>query len=247
MAGQTLRRRRVGFVLSVLLLLIAGLLAETQQRTPQPSTLSTTPAADVLADTSTARLLAANELERLSVKGRAPKTGYKRSEFGDGWARVEGCDMRNIILGRYMIDAQKDDDGCVVFSGILQDPYTAKSINFIRGAETSDDVQIDHVVALSDAWQKGAQQLTYEQRVQFANDPLNLLPVDGRTNQDKGDSDAASWLPPNKAFRCQYVARQIAVKVKYGLWVTEAEKGAMIRVLKGCGEQVLPVESQPNP
>jgi hypothetical protein len=103
-------------------------------------------------------------------------------------------------------------------------------------------VQIDHVVALSDAWQKGAQAIEFSDRVVFANDPLNLLAVDGPANQKKGDSDAASWLPSNRQFRCQYVARQIAVKQKYSLWVTEAEKAAMKRVLNGCGEQRLPVE-----
>ena len=201
------------------------------------------PVSDVLSEKIENQPLARIVLEQLTVKGRAPKTGYARSEFGDGWARVDGCDMRNIMLGRYLTDKKTDEAGCIVYSGVLADVYTAKTITFVRGAETSDDVQIDHVVALSDAWQKGAQQLPFEQREQFANDPLNLIPVDGDTNQKKGDSDAASWLPPNKDFRCQYVARQIAVKSKYHLWVTEAEKVAMLRVLNGCGEQVLPVES----
>jgi hypothetical protein len=123
---------------------------------------------------------------------------------------------------------------CKVLSGTLHDPYTGKIIAFSRGADTSDDVQIDHVVALSDSWQKGAKALTFSRRVALANDPLELLAVDGRANQDKMDSDAASWLPPNKAFRCQYVARQIAVKLKYSLWVTSAEMSAMRNVLAQC-------------
>jgi hypothetical protein len=97
------------------------------------------------------------------------------------------------------------------------------------------------VVALSDAWQKGAQQLTVEQRYQLANDPLNLLAVDGQANNNKSDADAATWLPPNKNYRCQYIARQIAVKQKYTLWVTTAEHDAMLRVLQGCPDQVLPI------
>jgi len=96
------------------------------------------------------------------------------------------------------------------------------------------------VVALSNAWQTGAQQLTRQKRIELANDPLELLAVDGPTNQAKGDGDAATWLPPNKAFRCQYVARQIAVKVKYTLWVTSAEKQAMQRVLSDCANQRVP-------
>jgi hypothetical protein len=122
----------------------------------------------------------------------------------------------------------------VVLSGILNDPYTATLVNFLRGNSTSTAVQIDHVVALSDAWQKGAQQLSPAQRQSFANDPLNLLAVDGTANQQKSDGDAATWLPPNKTFRCEYVARQIAVKSSYSLWVTQAEHDAMARVLGDC-------------
>jgi hypothetical protein len=130
---------------------------------------------------------------------------------------------------------------CKVMNGTLNDPYTGKTIQFTRGADTSDDIQIDHVVALSNAWQTGAQQLTPEQRVALANDSLELLAVDGPANQQKGGGDAATWLPTNKAFRCQYVARQIAVKQKYSLWVTAAEKEAMQRVLTACPAQTLPV------
>jgi hypothetical protein len=110
----------------------------------------------------------------------------------------------------------------------------------MRGPDSSK-VQIDHVVALSDAWQKGAQQLTSEQRYQLANDPLELLAVDGQANTQKSDGDAATWLPPNKPYRCAYVARQVAVKQKYQLWITAAEHDAMQRVLSSCPSQLLPV------
>lgn len=180
---------------------------------------------------------AAQALEQLAVKGRAPKTGYERSEFGSGWATINGCDTRNIILYRDLDNPVLNDE-CQVLSGTLHDPYTGQTINFQRGGES--EVEIDHVVALSDAWQKGAQQLSRDQRVKLANDPLELLAVDGPANQEKGDGDAATWLPSNKAFRCEYVARQIAVKQKYSLWVTEAEKAAMLRVLGACPEQRLP-------
>ncbi|WP_235047119.1 HNH endonuclease family protein, partial [Arthrobacter nitrophenolicus] len=134
---------------------------------------------------------------------------------------------------------------CKVKSGMLDDPYTGRSISFLRGQATSSAVQIDHVVALSDAWQKGAQQLTTEQRTAFANDPLNLQATDGPTNQKKGDGDAATWLPPNKGFRCEYVARQISVKATYGLWVTQAEHDAMARILADCSGQLAPTNAQP--
>jgi hypothetical protein len=127
-------------------------------------------------------------------------------------------------------------------SGTLNDPYTGSVVAFTRGETTSQAVQIDHVVALSNAWQTGAQTLTHEQRVAFANDPLELLAVDGEANQQKSDGDAATWLPANKTYRCQYVSRQIAIKAKYQLWVTAAEKEAMLRVLQECPGQRLPVQ-----
>jgi len=179
-------------------------------------------------------------LQTLEIKGRAPKTGYTRDAFSDGWDTVGTCDVRNLILARDMTDVTYVSPTCKVSSGILADPYTAKTINFVRGFETSDDVQIDHVVALSDAWQKGAQQLDYGARHAFANDPLELLAVDGDANQQKGDGDAATWLPANKAYRCAYVARQIAVKKKYSLWVTRSEYDAMAKILSTCPEQKLP-------
>ena len=177
---------------------------------------------------------AVNELENLEVKGRAPKTGYERKQFGEGWGKIDGCGTREVILSRDMTNVVMSDEKCQVLSGTLADPYTGETIQFKRGATTSQKVQIDHVVALSDAWQKGAQQISTDQRQSLANDPMNLLAVDGPANQQKSDGDAATWLPPSKAFRCQYVARQIAVKRKYHLWVTEAEKDAMGRVLGSC-------------
>ena len=186
---------------------------------------------------------AATALAQLAVKGRAPKTGYARENFGDGWGNIGFCDTRNYILKRDLTNITwRDNPDCTVASGTLRDPYTGKVIHFVRGVGSSLAVQIDHVVALSDAWQKGAQQLSFQTRQNFANDPLNLLAVDGPTNSQKSDSDAASWLPPNKSYRCAYVARQVAVKRKYHLWVTSAEKDAIGRVLKACPAQKLPIK-----
>lgn len=170
-------------------------------------------------------------LDALEVKGRAPKTGYARAEFGSGWAIVQGCSVREIILHRDLTDIAMKNE-CQVASGVLDDPYTGTVIQFSR--DQASAVQIDHVVALSDAWQKGAQQLAYEERVAFANDPLNLIAADGPANQQKGDADAATWLPANKDFRCAYVERQVAVKYKYNIWVTAAEEAAMRKVLSSC-------------
>ena len=178
------------------------------------------------------------------TKGRAAKTGYARAQFGPTWADVDrnGCDTRNDILKRDLTNEvfKEKTNGCTVLSGTLVDPFSGEIINFAQGAKTSSDVQIDHSVALSNAWQTGAFKLTPEQRKAFANDPLNLLAVKGKLNSQKGDGDAATWLPPLKSYRCDYVSRQIAVKVKYKLWFTAPEKEAMIRILKTCPEKVLP-------
>ncbi|MBB5080307.1 HNH endonuclease family protein [Nonomuraea endophytica] len=181
---------------------------------------------------------ARKKLDKLSVKGRAPRTGFEREKFGPAWADVDrnGCDTRNDILKRDMREEKfkAGTHDCIVLTGVLDDPYSGKTIKFKRGNDTSMAVQIDHVIPLSDAWQKGAQQWAAGKRREFANDPLNLMAVDGPLNGQKSDSDAATWLPPRKGYRCAYIARQIDVKVKYALWVTSAEKDAMERVLDGC-------------
>ena len=178
------------------------------------------------------------------TKGRAPKTGYTREQFGPAWADIDrnGCDTRNDILKRDLTNKvfKEKTNPCVILSGTLLDPYSGETINFVRGNVTSMDVQIDHLVALSNAWQTGAFKLTADQRKALANDPLNLLAAKGRLNSQKGDGDAATWLPPLKSYRCDYVSRQIAVKLKYKLWFTNPEKQAMIRILKSCPEKALP-------
>lgn len=224
MPAPSLRRRRISaFVVCALLIILGSISIELVPR-------STDASVEVVQSSP-----ALNALDQLMVKGRAPKTGYERAMFGDGWRERDGCDTRNIILNRDLRDVRAE--GCTVVSGTLNDPYTGTIISFVRGAE-SGRVQIDHVVALSDAWQTGAQQLTFANRVELANDPLNLLAVDGAANQQKSDSDAASWLPANKTFRCEYVARQVSVKAKYDLWVTVSEREAMHRVLEKCPEQI---------
>jgi hypothetical protein len=204
--------------------------APTRDSTPDST-------AEATATTDTAAL---SVLETLPVKGRAPQTGYDREEsFGSAWQDVDqnGCDTRNDILARDL-SALVVDGGCEVQGGTLLGPYTGQTITFVRGQATSSLVQIDHLVALSNAWQTGAQQLSQEQRVALANDPLNLLAVDGVTNSRKGDGDTATWLPPLKTFRCAYVARQVSVKATYALWVTAAEHDAMTRILSNCPNEL---------
>jgi hypothetical protein len=177
------------------------------------------------------------ELASLAIKPELPLTNYARvADFGPAWADVDGqpCDTRDQILKRDLVNITLSGS-CKVTSGTLHDPYTGKTINFVRGVSTSAAVQIDHVVALANAWTEGAQDLTYAQREQLANDPVELWAVDGPTNESKGDGDASQWLPANTASDCEYVEKQITVKVKYHLWVTQAEHDAIAEVLATCG------------
>jgi hypothetical protein len=179
-------------------------------------------------------------VSRLTVKGRAPKTGYTRAQFGQTWYDTDrnGCDTRNDILRRDLHERQMKN-ACKVLAGTLDpDPYTGASIRFVYGG--ASEVDIDHLVALSDAWQKGAAGWPAEKRLALANDPLNLLAVGASANRSKSDGDTATWLPSNKAYRCTYVVGQVAVKGKYGLWVTSAERDAMTRVLDTCPTMLLP-------
>lgn len=220
---------------------------ETEPREAESSTEELDSPAVVTQD-DTEGLLAIDVLATLEVKGRAPNTGYDRDQFGQRWADVDrnGCDTRNDILSRDLTEEtfKPGTHDCVVLTGTLVSPYTGETIAFQRGESTSSEVQIDHVVALSDAWQKGAQQMSPDTRELFANDPLNLLAVDGRSNSQKGAGDAATWLPSNKSYRCEYVARQVGVKAKYGLWVTAAEKDAIERILSSCPDQKIPASDE---
>ena len=204
--------------------MVTEVVTETVEVAPEP----TSPARELLAT--------------LEVKGRAPMTGYDRALFGQAWSddvRVpggrNGCDTRNDVLRRDLHDTviRPGTHGCLVESGTLLDPYSGETLEFVRGPRSAE-IQIDHVVALADAWQKGAQAWDEDTRRDFANDPANLLAVRGDLNQQKGAGDAATWLPPDTSFRCDYVSRIIGVKATYGLWVTEAEQEALSRELMRC-------------
>jgi hypothetical protein len=252
--AMTAVRRTLAPFLLLLLCSVAGCGETSHVLTQDDATVTAGPKAKATAEPATrashrqrrkARAAqsggAAAALRALPVKGRAAKTGYDRTQFGDGWASIDGCDARDRMLARDLSDRTYLDD-CRVESGTLDDPYTATRITFERGG--ASEVDIDHVVALGDAWQKGAQQLSQARRAGLANDALNLLSVDASANRAKGDGDAATWLPPNKRFRCDYVARQVAVKTKYHLWVTRAEHDAIARVLSRCPGQRLPASGR---
>ncbi|WP_394940780.1 DUF1524 domain-containing protein [Psychromicrobium sp. YIM B11713] len=195
------------------------------------------------------RTLAVDLLGRLPIKAALPKTGYSRAQFGPAWPDVDhnGCDTRNDILRRDLSNVAFADGSthCVVRSGELSDPYTGNKLAFDRSK--SAIVQIDQVVSLSDAWQKGGQKLTEAQKLAFANDPLNLMAVETLSTISKGSKDASSWLPSNSDYRCYYVARQISVKATYGLWVTQTEHDVLGAVLRNCPGIFVPTDdSKPH-
>lgn len=184
-------------------------------------------------------------LAALTVRGRAPMTGYSREAFGPAWldANRNGCDERNDILARDLTGVSEQN--CRILRGTLRDPYTAQRVDYVDGDGTL--VDIDHVVALGNAWVSGAWAWDIRRRAGLATDPLNLLAVDASTNRRKGDGDAATWLPPDKRYRCSYVARQVAVKAKFRLSVTAPERDAIARVLATCPHRRLPPDSGSAP
>ncbi|MFD8919668.1 MULTISPECIES: HNH endonuclease family protein [unclassified Streptomyces] len=188
------------------------------------------------ADKANARKL----IQGLTTKGRGPKTGYERDEFGYAWMDTadgvplarNGCDTRNDLLKLHGRNVEfRAGSDCVVVSMSLYDPYTGKDIAWKKTKAT--EVQIDHVVPLSYSWQMGAARWPESKRKQLANDVLNLLPVEGRANSAKRDSGPASWLPPNKKIRCSYAVRFAQVADKYELPVTMADKAMMLRQCQG--------------
>ena len=181
---------------------------------------------------------AAAALDRLPVKGRAPRTGFSRAAFGQSWRTSTATAVTSATTCWPGTSTARRSSRAPATAWCSPapspTPTPASRSRSNAAATTSDDVQIDHVVALSDAWQTGAQQLDPATREILANDPLNLVATAGRVNQAKGDSDAASWLPPHRPGRCAYVARQVAVKLTYRLWVTAAERDAIAGILAGC-------------
>lgn len=234
------RARRIVSVLSLLIFVGGWLIVSPKSYETVPVENQSAEPLGVSTNTnnqshSTDATRAADILEKLEIKGRAPKTGYARTEFYSSWPSVGGCSLRQVIIKRELGDAAKlADNGCDVISGEFTESYTGSKMVFYQKSDFSNKIQIDHIVALSDAWQKGAQNKTKEERYQMATDPLNLIAVDASANKQKSDGDAATWLPPNKAFRCQYVARQVSVKYKYGLWVSQAEHDTISQILEAC-------------
>ncbi|MGB3351364.1 MAG: HNH endonuclease family protein [Mycobacterium sp.] len=178
------------------------------------------------------------------IPARVRGYDYRRDAFGESWTDDttapggrNGCDTRNDILNRDLLDKTYvaiSRCPAAVATGVLLDPYTSVLVPFTRGAQTGAEVQIDHIVPLALAWDLGARNWSDEMRTRFANDPSNLIAVQGDANQDKGDKEPAVWMPPNAAFHCQYAMQFIAVLRGYGLPVDAPSKSALRQATETC-------------
>lgn len=246
-ARRELPKTRAGWILLVLLVVLAlvfylvqdaGLL-DGEQRTAAPDSqldplLETGLAVEVEGGIAIDGQAVAAEAGALRITDRG-RIGYDRDEFPH-WTDPDGngCDTRNDILARDLDEIIWAEDGCRVMIGTLVDPYTGETIEFVRGPETSPQVQIDHVIPLSAAWQGGADSWTTSEREQFANDPVNLEAVSGPENQAKGDRLPGEWLPADAGYHCVYVARITYLADRYDIAVTLQDRDAMVDIASGC-------------
>ncbi|GED98421.1 HNH endonuclease family protein [Gordonia crocea] len=184
------------------------------------------------------------ELARVPrVAARLPhRADYDRSAFGQAWADAtdvlggnNACDTRNDILRRDLdevVTAAGPRCAATVTAGRLRSPYTGRALVFRRSRATS--VQIDHIVPLSFAWDMGAHGWPAATRLRFANDPANLVAVDEKSNRDKGDREPARWMPPARAFHCQYAQQFVAVLAAYPVLLDEPSARVLAAALRGC-------------
>lgn len=198
----------------------------------------TEPAATATSQPGSAAALAAS-LPLIDESVEIPR--YQRASFGERWQDIDrnGCDQRQDVLARDLTEVTRDR--CTVLTGFLLDPYTGASITFQHdrvaepGNPGSQGVQIDHVVSLSAAHAGGAWRWKPEEREAFANTLSNLLAVDGKTNQAKGDRGPSAWMPPDSAFACEYAQRYTEIVSEWHLSVRRADRDALAETLVGCG------------
>jgi hypothetical protein len=218
------RRKRLSLVWLVVIVIIVAVLYAITTTTA----VTTADAPDTPLTAQLAGLAAAN----------GEVAGYERDEFGSGWRDTDhnGCDSRNDILARDLVAVtfKAGTHECTVLTGTLSDPYSGTVIQFVRGNDTSDDVQIDHLVPLSWSWSHGASTWSDDERIEFANDPRNLRAVDGPTNGSKSDSGPAEWMPPAAGYACTYVQDFLAVLVAYDLSIDDVDRAAMRATLATC-------------
>lgn len=170
---------------------------------------------------------------------------YDREDFGGRWVDFDGtgCTSRQDVLRRDATEWVDADGDCQPEQLVIQDRFTGSAFVALSAA----DIDIDHVVSIHDAWLTGAQQWEVHDRVAFYQDKLNLVAVEGSVNRSKSNLNAAQWLPPYEAGRCEFAARQVSVKAKWDLGVTDAEQVALADVLATCPGQPLLDGTEPTP
>lgn len=188
---------------------------------------------DGVLDAATAKA----RLVELKVATPGRLNGYDREcdngggcVFGQPWFDTDGdgCDQRSQVLARDLQGVVRKEGRCGVKDGTLHDPYTGATVTSVSR------VQIDHVVPLAEMWRSGAAGWPSERRTAAANDLRNLVAVQGKTNQAKGDRTPDEWMPPNSAYTCSYSRIYVTVKFEYALTVTAAEQAALNRALAQC-------------
>jgi hypothetical protein len=229
-------------VLLAVLLALAGCTFEWQLEDPAEPSLTSVGQGDVPAGTLDPAA-ATTALAGLTVAEKSTLDGYERGcgdgegcVFGPAWADIDrnGCDQRNDVLRRDLTEVQvrEGTQGCVVIAGMLDDPYTGRSVRFEK-AEAAE-VPVDHVVPLAAAWAQGAAAWSDDRRRTFANDLANLMATTRAENSSKGDSTADEWTPSDKDYGCSYATVVVTVKSAYALAVTPAESTALRSLLATC-------------
>jgi hypothetical protein len=222
-------RRSGGQINLLLIVLVVAVAVFIVMRRSQDSPATAGPPSTTMPlDTPAAELLAS-----LPVMPEVSRDGYEREAFGDGWlVDQSGCDTRNQVLAaESRVPVTRGADGCSVAQGewvSLYDGYTTPN---------PDELDIDHMVPLAEAWDSGASLWPPEQREQYANDtvrPDALVAVTTAMNQSKSDSDPAEWMPPNRDSWCRYVEAWITQKAAWQLTIDVSEHDALSNVLATC-------------
>ncbi len=211
---------------------LASFPTTTSRGSVSPGIIPTTTTASAIVGGTTDAL---TELAKVRISPEYT-VGYDRDLFPH-WKDLDGdgCDTRKEVLIRDSRSAAVVGSSCTVTTGNWYSPYDGATWT------NPSDVDIDHVVALNEAWQSGAYAWTTQQRTNYANDLTDsrtLLAVTDSVNQSKSDKDPTQWLPPLVEYRCAYLANWVSVKVRWSLTMDEAEHAAVKTALAGCGSVV---------
>lgn len=218
---------------------VAGLVALLSLIVPSCALVPAPPADPPAVSTAALRVVAhlpeVPGFERSCQRGRGCVFGEAWSDDTDAKFGRNGCDQRSDVLRTQLTEVlvKPGTRGCVVQSGVLDDPYSGARVYYRRG-DPARSVEVDHVVPLAGAWDRGAATWPLQRRRDFAGDPRNLVVTTAAANRTKGDKPPARWSPDTAAGRCLYARRYVAASVTYDLAVTRADVRALDRMLRLC-------------